>query len=196
MLKCLFISFVCFLVELFIYLYLFLLSCEFFFIPSSSSLFPPSFFFLFFLCPDLLRYYWHIALYKCKKYSLIIWCAYISKNNYHSKNNTIIWSSKLNSGYISKGSWRDIYIFMFIAVLFTYTHILWNIIQPCIKGENSANFWWCEISQKNLYCVISLTFEIWKTKLIKAEQNSDCQGLGHERNGGISVKGYKLTDKR
>ena len=27
----------------------------------------------------------------------------------------------------------------------------------CIKGENPANLWWCEISQKNLYCMISLT---------------------------------------
>ena len=38
--------------------------------------------------------------------------------------------------------------------------------------------------------------EFKKAKLIKAEQNSDCQGLGYERNGGISVKGYKLTDKK
>lgn len=126
---------------------------------------------------------------------MIIWCAYISKNNYHSKNNTIIWSSKLNSGYISKWSWSEIFgIFMFIAVLFTYTHILWNIIQPCIKGENSCQFLVVWNKSENLLCDIT---NIWnlKTKLIKAEQNSDCQGLGHERNGGISVKGYK-PDKR
>lgn len=97
--------------------------------------------------------------------------------------------------YIQMVLKRYLHLHVHCSVIHIYTHTM-EYYSAMYKGENSANFWWCEISQKNLYCVISLTFEIWKTKLIKAEQNSDCQGLGHGKEmGAYQSRGTNLQIK-